>query len=86
MRTIVDLTKAQIERLQQVATRERISRAEAVRRAVDIAYPVQREGSTRSEQRRRAFGLWRGRGITSAEYLDALRGEWSSSPSGDAAP
>lgn len=78
MRTIIELTDDQIARLEQLAEREKISRAEAIRRAIDVAYPASRVSATLAERRREAFGLWRGRAIDALEYVDALRDEWES--------
>jgi hypothetical protein len=71
MRTIVDLPTGQLESLDAVCQREGISRAEAVRRAVDQYVRQQRVG--RADQ---AFGLWRGRGIDGLAYQAGLRREW----------
>lgn len=75
MRTIIDLTDEQLARLEEVAEREGISRAEAIRRAVDTAYAG--VAATRSgEAREAAFGLWKGRKIDALKYVDRLRDEW----------
>jgi hypothetical protein len=77
MRTIVDLTESQVARLARVAARERISRAEAVRRAIDMTYTEENSGETPlAEVRRPALGLWKDRGVDSVAYVDALRDEW----------
>lgn len=82
MRTIVDLTDAQLARLDQVAAREKISRAEAVRRAVDVAYPEGKAAESVWEQRRAAFGIWRDHPVDALEYVDKLRDEWEPVPAG----
>ena len=75
MRTIIDLTDEQLARLEEVAEREGISRAEAIRRAVDTAYGD--VAATRSGEARAAvFGLWKGRKIDALRYVDGLRDEW----------
>lgn len=75
MRTIIDLTDDQLARLEEVAEREGISRAEAIRRAVDTAY-AEVEATRSNEAREAAFGLWKGRKIDSLRYVDVLRDEW----------
>lgn len=75
MRTIIDLTDEQLARLEEVADREGISRAEAIRRAVDTAYADVAVASSRAA-RDTAFGLWKGRKIDSLRYVDRLRDEW----------
>ncbi len=71
MRTIVDLPEEQIAGLAHLCEQERISRAEAVRRAV-ADYLKARQATTRGS----FFGMWRGRGIDGVEYQRALRDEW----------
>lgn len=76
MRTIVDLTDAQVARLERVTAREQISRAEAVRRAIDATYPENEHAASAKAIRRRAFGLWQERNIDAEAYVRALRDEW----------
>jgi len=71
MRTIVDLPEEQIRALAEVCRREKISRAEAVRRAV--AEYASRHATGDAD---RAFGLWRGRRIDGLSYERRLRREW----------
>jgi len=71
MRTIIDLPEHQLEALGELCKRESISRAEAVRRAV--------EAMLRDEHDRRRtthFGTWQRRG-DARKVVDRLRGEWS---------
>jgi metal-responsive CopG/Arc/MetJ family transcriptional regulator len=70
MRTIIELHAEQLEGLDVVCRRDSISRAEAIRRAIDGM--IAREEPARAK----AFGLWRGRGIDGVEYQDAIRKEW----------
>lgn len=77
MRTIIELTDEQVERLKRFCEREGISRAEAVRRGVDLLL-CERE-SWRDERREAleaAFGMWKDRDIDSVEYQRELRAEW----------
>jgi len=71
MRTIVDLPEEQVRGLDLWCQRERISRAEAVRRAVHDALSTQN-----SSPRADAFGAWSGKKINSREYVKSLRAEW----------
>ena len=74
VRTIVDLSEDQIEGLEEFCRREKISRAEAVRRAVTQFLP-KRKADWRNHP---AVGLWKGRKgrIDSVEYVRRIRKEW----------
>lgn len=71
MRTVIDLPSAQVEALTEICRRERISRAEAIRRAVG-AYLKAGAGDAAAE----AFGLWAPRRIDALQYERGLRDEW----------
>jgi len=71
VRTIIDLPEEQIQALAEVCRREKVSRAEAVRRAV--AEYASRHATGEAE---RAFGLWRGRRVDGLAYERRLRREW----------
>lgn len=73
MRTIVDLPEDQLASLAHICTREGISRAEAIRRAVTLY--ADREQS-RVEAASSAFGLWEGRPQDALAYESDLRSEW----------
>jgi hypothetical protein len=70
MRTIIDLPDAEVEALARICARQKISRAEAIRRAVDSYV------KSHAEVAGEAFGMWRGRGIDGRRYEDELRDEW----------
>ena len=72
MRTIVDLPQSIIDELDELARREDISRAEAVRRA--MASYLESKRIARGDA---AFGIWKSRKIDALAYEDDLRGEWS---------
>lgn len=81
MRTIIDLTDEQIEQLRSYCECEGVSRAEAVRRGVDLLLARDREARTlRLAQRRSAlaatFGMWKDRGIDAVDFQRTLRAEW----------
>lgn len=71
MRTIVQIPEEQLRDLAELCRREKISRAEAIRRAV-VEY-ARRRLPRDSE---RAFGLWRGRRVDGLAYQRRLRREW----------
>ena len=77
MRTIVDLTDEQVRELAQLCAREKISRAEAIRRAVDaLLRDRERRRAERKAALDAAFGMWKDRGIDTDTYLAEIRFEW----------
>lgn len=79
MRTIVDLTDEQVAGLQRVCQAEKISRAAAIRKAVNALLA----NSAESEDARQAAitasaGVWKARGIETDAYLAEIRSEWDS--------
>lgn len=72
MRTIIDLPSGQLDALDALCRRDRISRAEAIRRAV-AAHVGRVSASARSE----AFGLWRDRNLDGLAYQQRVRDEWA---------
>ena len=72
MRTIIDLPQPIIDELDELAGREQISRAEAVRRA--MAEYLEKRRSTRGNA---AFGIWKSKKVDALAYEDDLRGEWN---------
>jgi len=73
MRTIIDLPQEQLGALARLCAIQKISRAEAVRRAVDRLLK-----DSMIEDKDVGFGMWRNKGITARHYVDHLRNEWSS--------
>ncbi|MCU0793176.1 MAG: ribbon-helix-helix protein, CopG family [Opitutaceae bacterium] len=71
MRTIIDLPDHQLTALGELCERENISRAEAIRRALD-AMLAEKQAATREA----AFGAWAKRG-DSRDTVAAMREEWS---------
>jgi Ribbon-helix-helix protein, copG family len=71
MRTTIYLTDEQVKGLAAYCGEERISRAEAVRRAIDL-YIRER----RREALRNSFGAWKHLGIDTDAYLAGIRSEW----------
>jgi metal-responsive CopG/Arc/MetJ family transcriptional regulator len=71
MRTIIDLPPNQVVSLDEICKRERLSRAEVIRRAV--AQYIQKHRLCPSDE---AFGLWRDREVEGVSYQRKLRREW----------
>ncbi len=72
MRTLIDIPESILDEIDSLAKREKISRAEAVRRA--MAEYVEKR---RSDGGNAAFGIWKSREIDPLAYEDSLRGEWT---------
>lgn len=75
MRTIVELPDTQIKALARFCRREGVSRAEAIRRAVDKLV-AGGEIAEAQQNLQAGFGLWRGRQTDGRSYVEALRAEW----------
>ena len=72
MRTIIELPSGQLDALDALCRSEGISRAEAIRRAVE-----QHVAKATKASRAAAFGLWRRRrGTEGLAYQRRLRREW----------
>ena len=71
MRTIIDLPEDQVRGLDLWCERERISRAEAVRRAVSAALSIRKTNPLAD-----AFGAWSHKKLNSRNYVESLRSEW----------
>ena len=72
MRTIIELPPAHLEGLDAVCRRERISRAEVVRRAVARLLAEERPAAADE-----AFGLWGASRVDGLDYERRLRAEWA---------
>lgn len=72
MRTIIDLTDEQVKALAALCEAQKISRAEAVRRAVERYVAEERR-----PERERAFGAWQRRRGDSVAIVRRLRDEWN---------
>jgi len=72
MRTIIDIPRQILDEIDTLAKREKISRAEAVRRA--MAEYLEKRSPQKPDV---AFGIWKSRKIDPLAYEDELRGEWS---------
>jgi hypothetical protein len=77
MRTIIDLPEEQVQALAELCARENISRAEAIRRAVEEFLRAERQDEVEFRRALQAtFGIWKNRGIDTDAYLSELRKEW----------
>ena len=74
VRTIVDIPEEQIDALAHLCEQQKISRAEAVRRAVDR---LLKESS--SGRKDIGFGIWKHKRVASRQFVDKLRSEWAES-------
>ena len=72
MRTIVDLPDEQLGALARLCEKQKISRAEAVRRAVDRLIK-----ESKSDQKDVGFGIWKHKNLESRKFVEQLRNEWS---------
>ena len=72
MRTIIELPQEQLTHLDAHCRRENVSRAEAIRRAIDAMLASRSKADAAG-----AFGLWRDRAADAAAELERLRDEWA---------
>jgi hypothetical protein len=81
VRTLIDIPERQLKALEAICAARKLSRAEAVRQAVD-AFVAQNQAS-----REPAFGLWKGQSVSlpgeteplpedGLAYQEKLRSEW----------
>lgn len=73
IRAIIDCTDEQARVLKRVTERDKISRNEAVRRAVEQCYGTSGSAMTREQLFDRMIGLWREREIDADAHVDAIR-------------
>ena len=71
MRTIIDLPEPQLGALDRLCEAQNISRAEAVRRAVDRLLK-----ETAPVRKNHGFGIWKHKRTDSRKLVDKLRAEW----------
>jgi hypothetical protein len=71
MRTIVDLTEEQVGALARLCGEQKISRAEAIRRAVDRL-----TAESAAVPKETGFGLWKHKRLDGRKHVDRLRAEW----------
>jgi hypothetical protein len=71
MRTLIDLGEPQIQALDALAKKQKLSRAALIRQAVDEYL-----SAWRGEPKGEAFGLWGKHKMDGLDYQKKLRGEW----------
>lgn len=71
MRTLVDLGDAQVQALDELASRDKRSRAALIRQAIDDFL-----AKRHSDQGSDAFGLWGKRKVDGVAYQEKARREW----------
>jgi metal-responsive CopG/Arc/MetJ family transcriptional regulator len=71
MRTLVDLGETQVQALDELAHKEKRSRAAVIRQAID-EYLLRR----RKHEELDAFGLWGERKVDGLVYQEQVRSEW----------
>ncbi len=71
MRTIIDLPDAQAQALAEWCKAEKISKAEAVRRALAGMLANQQQAG-----REIAFGAWQKKNLNARTFVENLREEW----------
>ena len=71
MRALVDIEEQQIERLDELARRQKKSRAALIRHAVREYLDTRTAESAES-----AFGLWGDRSVDGLKYQERVRSEW----------
>ena len=72
MRAIVEIPPQELRDLTALSKEERISRAEAIRRAVGQYLRAWKA----AHGAKAAFGVWKSRKVTGLQYEDHVRGEW----------
>jgi metal-responsive CopG/Arc/MetJ family transcriptional regulator len=77
MRTIINLPQEYVDALSEISRREKISRAEVIRRAIDDY--LKKSGSLPDSDS--AFGIWKAKVPDTLRYIDALRTEWQKNES-----
>jgi metal-responsive CopG/Arc/MetJ family transcriptional regulator len=71
MRTLVDLGETQVQALDDLARKDKRSRAAVIREAVEEYLKKHRVSDQRD-----AFGLWGDRKMDGLAYQERVRGEW----------
>lgn len=72
MKALLEIEDEQVNLLKELCARDGISRAEAIRRAIDF-YGKHMLPSAPIDAH---YGYWKGRKIDADTYVDTLRDEW----------
>lgn len=71
LQTHIELRQSELEALDRLAEREKISRTDLIERAVrDLLHKNDQKNKTE------AFGLWGDRKVDGLEFQQKIRGEW----------
>ena len=70
MKILVDIPESQIHSLSELCDQFSISRAEAIRRAIDLFVKKNKQPSVD------AFGAWKNKSDDGLSYQEKLRDEW----------
>jgi len=70
MKTLVDIPEGQIHSLSELCNKFSISRAEAIRRAIDLFVKNNEQAHVD------AFGAWKNKSTDGLSYQENLRDEW----------
>ncbi len=70
MKTLVDIPEGQIHSLSELCDKFSISRAEAIRRAIDLFVKNNKQPQVD------AFGAWKNKSDDGLSYQEKLRDEW----------
>ena len=73
VRTLVDIPARLIDILADICRTQNISRAEAIRRSIQLY--IRQQGARSSKED--AFGIWRDRDEDGLSYTRGLRSEWT---------
>lgn len=71
MRTLIDLGDTQVQALDELALKDKRSRAALIRQAIDDFLATRH-----SQQESEAFGLWGKRKVDGVAYQEKARREW----------
>lgn len=72
MKALLDMETEQVEALSRICKRDGISRAEAIRRAIDYYAAHTLQAGSIDEH----FGHFRGKPVDAFGYVDSLRNDW----------
>lgn len=70
MRALVDIPDTQLESLGAICESKNVSRAEAIRQAIDYYIALHKADIGQ------AFGLWKDKAVDGLEYQEKVRNEW----------
>lgn len=72
MKALLEIEAEQVDLLKELCARDGISRAEAIRRAIDFYGKHMLPAAPLDAH----YGYWKGRKIDADTYVDKLRAEW----------